>query len=330
MKINDIKDYINRLQKGELHVHFNGLVSTDIIIKVIKDESIKLPDYIDLKNDLIIKSPVNNLREYIKPWEILRQIPNKKHSLRIMMLNAFQNLELQNTKFVEIRNSIIYLAHINDISVYEAMKWFLDELEYASNKYKIKAGLILTISRGDYCLDNLNVLLKAYEKLGKPSSIVGLDLAGDEDIEILDDVSKAFKNAKNKYDLKITIHAGETGNNENIIKAIDLFEADRIGHGTAAGKSLEVMNYLKEKNICVEVCLISNRLTRAVNKDENHLIINFIENEVPFVLSTDNPSIHNKTLNDDYFEFYKETKRIDILNKMYDSQKKFTFLKGIE
>ena len=322
-----MNNFISNLEKGELHVHLNGLISTTTIQNILIEESIEIPKSFNLKSDLLIEKPMDSLNDYLKPWEVLRLIPTKRTSLRIMMLNAFENLKQQNIKFVEIRNSIIYLSFLNNISIELALQWFIEEMAYASDKYQIKAGLIMTISRGDYCSDNFNALIKAYEVIGKPSSIIGLDLAGNEEIELSNGISSLFENAKDKYGFKITIHAGETGNIDNIYKAIDLFGADRIGHGTAAGKDVETMSYIKEKNVCIEVCPISNRLTGAVKEKDYHPLIEFIKHDVPFVICSDNPAIHSKTINDDYLSFYDECKRKDILENMFNLQKKYTFLK---
>jgi adenosine deaminase len=303
------------------------LVSTSTIKKILTDESITIPSCFNIERDLVRATPSINLEAYLKPWEVLRLIPTQKLNLRIMMLNAFDNLYKENVKFVEIRNSIIYLAFLNEISIDKALAWFIEEMEYASDKYNIKAGLILTISRGDYSIDNFNVLLKAYKKLGKPKQVIGLDLAGNEDIQVSSSIGNLFKQAKQEYGLKITVHAGETGNIKNIIEAVDIFGADRIGHGTAAGTDIETMLYLKENDICIEVCPISNRLTQAVKEFDYHPVVEFIKHEVPFVICSDNPSIHNKSISDDYLSFYNESKRKDIIENMYKIQTKYKFLK---
>ena len=127
----------------------------------------------------------------------------------------------------------------------------------------------------------------------------------------------------------MTIYSGETGRVENIIRAVNEFGADRIGHGTAASKSVEVMNLLKDRNICIEVCPISNRLTNAVNENESHPVIDFIDHKVPFVIRSDNPSIHSSTLTDDYLEFYRETNSSQHLLDMYTNQKKYSFIREL-
>lgn len=95
--------------------------------------------------------------------------------------------------------------------------------------------------------------------------MIGLDLAGNEDITPPPETASLFRSAKDKYGLGITIHAGETGNADNIRNAIISYGADRIGHGTAVIRSPEIMDLIRELDICIEVCPISNRLTGAVS-----------------------------------------------------------------
>ncbi len=158
--------------------------------------------------------------------------------------------------------------------------------------------------------------------------IVGLDLAGNEDIRVSDALAYEFVRAKIEFDFKVTIHAGETGNFENIAIAVNHFKADRIGHGTAAIKSKVILDLLREKDICVEVCPISNRLTNAVGESESHPVIEFINNEVPFVICSDNPSIHRSSITEDYIDFYRETKSSIHIEQMLKIQKKYRFIKG--
>ncbi|MGI0115204.1 adenosine deaminase [Zooshikella sp. RANM57] len=322
------RNEIQLMRKGELHVHLNGLVSSDVIRNLLVHDEAELPFGFDLEKDLNILQPADSLLSYLKPWQVLRLIPKSKNCLKVIIESAFLNLKSQNITFVEIRNSILYLALLNNIAVDEAMHWVVSEIECASERHKIKAALILTISRGDYAPEHLRSLLDAYEKLGRPDIVVGLDLAGNEESESPPETGSLFLKAKDKYELKVTIHAGETGRVENIVSAVNEFGADRIGHGTAASKSIEVMDLLKTRNICIEVCPISNRLTNAVDESESHPVADFIAHNVPFVICSDNPAIHCSSLTEDYLEFYRETNSSQLLRDMYSNQKKYSFIKG--
>ncbi len=322
-------DSIKKMVKGELHVHLNGLVSTEVIKKMIQDELCEIPQNFDLSVDLNVLRPAQSLIDYLRPWQVLRLIPRNKDNLRLIVESAFENLKADSVSFVEIRNSIVYIASLNNISVDNALLWLIEEIENASYKYQIRAGLILTVSRGSHTNEHLKMLLQAYKNLSFPECVIGLDLAGNEDIDPPKETAHLFLKAKSEYGLKITIHAGETGNYENIRKAIIEFGADRIGHGTAASKSDEVMGLLKDRDICLEVCPISNRLTKAVGEYEEHPVKTFIAKDVPFVICSDNPAIHASSLSFDYYRFLSETNSEQHLRDMYLNQKKYSFLERI-
>ena len=324
-----MENFILEMDKGDLHVHLNGLVSSELVIKLLNNNIIDIPKGFDLEKDLNIIKPAKNLSSYLKPWDLLRFVPKSRSDLTLIVFDAFENLRKSNVRFVELRNSVLYIALLNEVNVDVAMAWLLEDISRASEFYDIKAGLILTVTRGDYSLEQLRTLLNAYIKLGKPDLIVGLDLAGNEDINVSSALAYEFVRAKTEFGLKITIHAGETGNFENIVIAVNDFKADRIGHGTAAIKSQPTLELLKEKDICVEVCPISNRLTNAVGESESHPVIEFINNEVPFVICSDNPSIHRSSITQDYIEFYRETKSSLHIKKMLEIQKKYSFIKGL-
>lgn len=319
-------DNLVSLPKGELHVHLNGLIPTGTVLELFERENTRLPEGFNPHIDLIRTQPCNSLIEYLKPWEAFRLFPTDRRNLKFIIESCFISLKKQNIKFVEIRNTVIYIALLNNISTSMAMNWLLEDLDEFSEKYDIIYGLILTISRGEYSSSHLEILLSSYENLGKPSKIIGLDLAGNEDTIVNSDLGKQFERAKKNYGLNITIHAGETGIIQNVFDAINIYKADRIGHGTAASKSLELMEFIHMHDICIEICPISNLLTGAVKNNNEHSFINFLKYDVPFVICSDNPGIHQSSLSHDYLEFYKNSNNSNVLNQMFELQKKYSFL----
>jgi adenosine deaminase len=314
------------LVKGELHVHLNGLVSSSLVREIIDDEEANIPDEFDLYNDLVRRSPCPSLSNYLKPWQALRRIPSKPTNLKRMCDNAFGSLSSNNVKFVELRSSLIYLASLQNCKVSEALNRLIEATSASAAKYNIFSGIILTVTRGDYSTVHLDALLTAFRDLGCPRDVVGLDLAGDEEIPIPQDLPAQFKAAKEKYGLGISIHAGETGRPDNIVTAVTDFGADRIGHGTAASFNPYVMDLLCEHDVCVEVCPISNRLTGAVKLSDAHPLREFHRRGVPFVICSDNPGIHELGLNDDYMAALREGINLDFLRGQYTLAIKHSFL----
>ncbi|ENO0730374.1 amidohydrolase family protein [Vibrio parahaemolyticus] len=321
---------IQTMPKGELHVHLNGLANTALLRSLLQASVNKLPSDFDLYHDLTRQTPASSLSEYLKPWQALRLVPQSRSDLSKIVDSAFFELKNDNVEFVELRNSVIYISLLNNITVQEALEWLLQDIEECSSRYNIKAGLLLTITRGEYAPEHLRALVDAYKSLGRPQSVIGLDLAGNEDVSPPPETAYLFRTAKDEEGLSITIHAGETGKSQNIEDAIINYSADRIGHGTAIVQAPRLIELVKKKDICIEVCPVSNRLTNSVAENESHPVREMVKHEVPFVVCSDNPSIHGSTLSDDYFELYKETNNALLIQNMLSTQKKYSFIKGIE
>ncbi|MDN3233372.1 hypothetical protein [Priestia megaterium] len=311
--------------KADLHVHLNGAVPTETIKCLIDKYNVQLPKNFCLDKDLQILKPVNGLMEYFVPWKAFKSLPIGRDCLNAMIRETLRTLALDNITYVELKNSPFYISKINNIPLVEGLNWLTEGLKEYSEMFKINAKLILSFTRHELNMDETENLLKAIKKVNNRDIIVGIDMSGNEDIPIPKDLANVFIRAKKELGLGITIHAGETGNVENIIWAINQCGADRIGHGLAAYKSPEVMELIKQKEVCLEICLISNLRTGCCPNIEEHPVNKFIEYDVPFILCTDNPAVHQSTLSEEYEFFVRQFGRSDIIKDMLRRQKKYAF-----
>ncbi len=195
----------------------------------------------------------------------------------------------------------------------------------AEERLPVQVRLILSVSRYRFDLDMAYSLLDGIKKANGHKYVVGVDLSGDEDTQVPRQTSGFFKKAKDELGLSVTIHAGETGNYENIEWAILECGAARIGHGLAAVNSPKTAELIIDRNVCVEICLTSNFRTGQVQRPEEHPIGRFIDLGIPFVLCSDNPAVHGTTLSDDYHLFHRITGRKDIIDQMLDQQRCYAF-----
>ena len=164
---------------------------------------------------------------------------------------------------------------------------------------QVQAGLI-------FCLDRafsreLNEILAAKAISWHARGVVGIDIAGPvvEDFRFADyrDIIEECRRAG----LGITVHAGETGGPEEVEEAIEALEPARIGHGIRSATDKRVMGMLRERGIVLEVCPSSNLSTGVVGslpELRSHLR-HFVEERVPFTLSTDGPEILQRYLRDE-------------------------------
>ncbi len=129
--------------------------------------------------------------------------------------------------------------------------------------------------------------------------VVGYDIAGPERPFPPLLFEEPFKLAK-KMGFKRTVHAGEDEGPHAVWQAIDLLDANRIGHGTSAALDPKLVKRLAADQIAVEVCMTSNLQTGAVKDLKEHPLPLFLEAGIPVCISTDNPTVSGVTLRDEY------------------------------
>ena len=228
-----------------------------------------------------------------------------------------------NIKYIELRNSIIYLAKLNNITYDEVLDWYIEGFEAIKSKYKIDMRLIISVRRE---INEINEYYKILDLIKKKNSniFVGFDLTGNETEVYFNEWPNFFQRVKeNGYG--ITIHAGESWSDENVRYAIIKCKADRIGHGLAIANNPELLELCKQNNICIEVCLTSNILTSSVSDISLHPVLQFHKFNIPYVLCSDNPGIHNKSLSFEYELFEAITKISNFAEDMYETQLKYAF-----
>jgi adenosine deaminase len=128
--------------------------------------------------------------------------------------------------------------------------------------------------------------------------VVGFDLAGEEGGYPPKKHIEAFHYIQ-RQNFNITVHAGEGFGKESIWQAIQYCGAHRIGHGTrlvdeialAGGKAVklgDLAQYVLDKRIPLEICLISNVHTGAAASLAEHPFKILFEEKFRVTLNTDN------------------------------------------
>jgi adenosine deaminase len=167
----------------------------------------------------------------------------------------------------------------------------------ASREYAIKVSLLVTVVRefGLAVAEEVLELAIAYREQG----VVGLDLAGHEENHAGAPFVDVFQRAQ-EAGLHATVHAGEVGGAENVCEAIEVLGAERIGHGVRAIEDKNVVQLLRQSGVPLEICLTSNLQTGATVAFSQHPLRDFFHLGVLTTINTDDPSISDTTLTDEY------------------------------
>lgn len=282
------------IPKTDLHCHLDGSLRPETILDIVRKENIPIPtrEISDFEKEIKVIGKCPSLKEYLNKFNLPIQVMQKEEHIYRATLELLEDASKQNIKYIEIR--FAPFNHLkNGLTLDQVINSVITAIDYGRYHLNIMSNLILCILRQEPVEKGIELVKTAQKYIGK--GVVAMDLAGNESDFPPEIHEKAFKLAK-EYGLHCTIHAGETGSPENIIKSINILGAERIGHGTYAYKDKKVMNYLKENAIPLEVCITSNINTSAVKSYLEHPVKKYLDEDLIITINTDNTTVSNTNL----------------------------------
>lgn len=319
----------------EQHVHLGGAVPIHRLFEAAVDRGIRLPvtSYEEFSH-LLHRRRDNSgsLEKYLEIYEVAERIQSGPRALRESVLIALNGaartqgstmVSLEGEALVPTRAQLPIKAlelRLNPMKRNSGGIWDLDRVMLAAcsavsevktaYKGRMRAGLIVCLGR-DLPMDQNRVLAEKtalWSKQGLP--VIGLDLAGAEsantleDPKALEEMAEAFAMAGPKVGR--TVHCGETRSIslKTFKKTLTALKADRVGHPLVVARSYwedgdaSGLEFLCEHNIVAELCVVSNLLTSAVPDIATYgrLLNLFDEFNVRYTFSTDAPALQKTTL----------------------------------
>ena len=285
---------IDKLPKIELHCHLDGSIRVDTIIDIAKKENIKLDSYekCDVEKLVQVPNDCTSLNEYLKRFDLANKVMQKSEYIKRITFELLEDAQKENVKYIEVR--FAPLLHVNEgLSIEEIIQSAIDGINEAEKIYDIKGNLILCCMRTMSEEDAILVVEEGKKFLNK--GVVGIDLAGPEEEGFV----KKYKNAlelANKYGYKITIHAGEAASGQNVIDAINIGKAQRIGHGVRIKDMKDAYDLVKQTKVVLEMCPTSNIQTKAVENFNDYPLYDFYKDGINISINTDNRTVSNINL----------------------------------
>lgn len=296
----------------ELHLHLDGSLSPEFILKQADKDGIPLPADTPeaLKPYLTVPDSCSSLNEYLEKFDLPLSVLQTEDALEQSIYDLMHRLSEEGLHYAEIR--FAPQLHTKRALSQEAVtQAALSGLKEARRDFPIEGKLILCCMRmaDNWSANEITVdIASRYLTAG----VAALDLAGAEAVFPTKNFETLFRKAS-KRDIPFTIHAGEAAGPESIRDAIR-FGAVRIGHGVRCVEDPSLVEELVRKQIPLEICPISNIQTKAFSHIRLHPVLKLLEHGICVTINTDNRTVSGTTLKREF-----ETLRSCL--HMTDSQK---------
>ena len=288
-------DFAN-LPKVELHLHLDCSVSYKVASTLKPSLTVE-----DFQRDFVAPDKCGSLAEVLTRAVPGFELMQSEEALRLVTRDIFEQLADDNVIYVELR--FAPFLHLRQGLTSDAVVGIIDdETREASRRSGIEARLILCTLRHFDEQQGMETaqLVEKYRR----SSVVALDIAGDEAGFPLQPQLPAFDYAASR-DLCRTAHAGEAAGALSVWETLKLLKPSRIGHGLRSVEDPNLIAYLKQHSIHLEMCPSSNVQTNAVATHADHCIDELMRDGVSVGVNTDSRTMGNLTLNEEYRRLHR-------------------------
>ena len=291
-------DLLRALPKTDLHCHLDGSVRLDTILELAKKQHVKLPtfDRGELHKMLVAGEHVTSLDDYLRAFDITLSVMQTEEGLERSAYELAQDAWAENVRYIEVRYSP--LLHIREgLRPAQVVEAVLRGLRTAKREFGIRYGVILCAIRSLGPESSLRIaeLCVAFKNRG----VVGFDLAGSE----INNPAKLHRQAFQLVidnNINCTAHAGESFGADSVHQAIHKCGAHRIGHGTRLVENGDLLNFVNDHRIPLEVCPSSNVQTRAATSWETHPVDFFVDYGLRVTINTDNRLMSDTTVSREF------------------------------
>jgi adenosine deaminase len=299
---------LKSLPKVLLHEHLDGVLRPKTVIELARSakyDQLPTEDPEELARWFHQGANQGSLPKYLEGFAHTIAVTQTEQALERVAYEQAEDLSRDGVVYFETRFAPIFHTR-KGLSHQQVVAAVLKGLERGRRDFGISSGLIICAMRNmDVSLEMAELAVDFRER-----GVVGFDLAGEEGGYPPKKHVDAFHYIQ-RQNFNITIHAGEGFGKESIWQAIQYCGAHRIGHGTrlvddiavADGKVVklgDLAQYVLDKRIPLEICLLSNIHTGAAHSLSEHPFKIFYQEKFRVTLNTDNRLMSDTTMSKEF------------------------------
>lgn len=299
---------LKSLPKVLLHEHLDGVLRPETVIVLASNAGYtELPTNDPRELALWFHQGANqgSLAKYLEGFRHTIAVTQTEEALERVAYEQAEDLSKDGVVYYETRFAPLFHTK-QGLTYQQIVSAVLKGMQRGRQEFGVQSGLIICAMR------NMNISLEMAELAVdfRARGVVGFDLAGEEGGYPPKKHVDAFHYIQ-RENFNITVHAGEGFGKESIWQAIQYCGAHRIGHGTrliddiavADGRAVklgDLAQYVLDKRIPLELCLLSNVHTGATPSLEQHPFKIFYQEKFRVTLNTDNRLMSNTSMTKEF------------------------------
>lgn len=285
------------IPKVELHVHVNGSITEATASVLARRHGADPDETLGLVNGRYL-GRYPNFQGFLETYMAANSFVRTPEDLELVAADFARAQAAQNVVYSEaIFTAMIYVRNGMD----PRAMWTALRSGLAAGGPGTRVALVVDAIR-DLGPAEAEATILLVEEADAP--IVGLCLTGVDSTAPIQ-AFRPLREAATRNGFGLEVHAGEMGPPSTMVDALDVLEADRIGHGVAAIDDPALLARLVRDQVPLDVCPSSNVGIGRFPSLEAHPAADFWRAGVNMTISSDDPPFFGTTLTDELRAFVR-------------------------
>lgn len=289
-------EFIDNMPKVELHVHLEGSIRPETLLRLAKKHKRELP-----------ASTLEELRD----WYRFRDFPHfatiywtsseclqEPEDIESITRDFLQNQKDQNILHSEFTYTPLTIFKRCNIPFDRQIEAINRARAWGERELGITANMTLDLPR-EACSEEESLMCADWAISAMEDGVSAFGLGGYEVGFPPEQFQRAFEKTLNAG-MKSAPHAGETEGPTSIWGSLRSLGAHRIGHGVRALEDPTLVDHLREEKIALEVCPSSNICLGVYPSWESHPVQKLIDAGLTVTINSDDPPMFDTTLTQEW------------------------------
>ena len=287
-----LKSFINLMPKAELHIHIEGSLEPELMLRLAEKNKIKLP--YDSVEDVRDAYSFDSLQSFLDIYYLGANVLQTAEDFYELMQNYLEKCLDSNILHTEIMFDP--QTHMNRGIAFAAMFQGFDQAVSEAREKGMSIGLIMCFLR-HLSEQSAFETIKSASPFKDRIQSIGLDSGekGNPPAKF----TRVFQYAKSQG-YRLVAHAGEEGPPAYVAQALEKLKVERIDHGVSSFEDPKLVEILASTRLPLTVCPLSNIKLCIYESLQEHPIIDLHKRGVCVTINSDDPAYFGGYLDENY------------------------------
>lgn len=286
-------DLAARIPKVELHVHLEGSIQPETLLRLAERHDVLLPA--TTADEMRALYQYTTFLHFLEIYQMCMQVLLTSEDFAEITYEFLQHQAEQNVRYSEVMVSLSDHL-IRGVPAEMVLEGVFDGQRRGERDFNTRMSVLLDPGRQwpSYVTEASKIAVRH-----AGDGIIGFGIGGDEanfppDLFVEDFARVAAAG------LRRTAHAGEAAGAESMWGAVRLLGAERLGHGVHAHDDPALFAYLREHRVAIDMCPVSNVKTGAVPDIADHPIRQYLAGGLLVTVNSDDPPMFGTSISNEY------------------------------